>query len=339
MNKVQNGGSAADPLQEQMDAAERLARLMVGEDDERFLLVFESLVNVMDGFRVSEGDAQRGHARGVLIQNAKPHLSRTRSALRTAPSPPPPSTAPGDSIYSDPVFLENARRMISNRERVVGGIPTLEYQDCVAIGSADQWCCTGTLIAENVVVTAGHCCERCSSRVFVGADVTKPEAGQEIEVAERYRHPDYSDNPMANDLTVLILAQRSDAPPRPLAKDGMLEEAGTVRLAGYGNTDVFSSGGYGIRRMVDVPLASDDPKYGADVAKEFVAGAPFLDRDSCNGDSGGPAYVHAEGGWYLVGATSRATASTVRPCGDGGIYTRVRAFEDWIRSIPGANWS
>jgi secreted trypsin-like serine protease len=119
----------------------------------------------------------------------------------------------------------------------------------------------------------------------------------------------------------------------------MLEGAGTVRLAGYGNTDVFSSGGYGIRRMVDVPLASDDPKYGADVTTEFVAGAPFLDRDSCNGDSGGPAYVHAQGGWYLVGATSRATASTVRPCGDGGIYTRVRAFDDWIRSIPGAKWS
>ena len=43
--------------------------------------------------------------------------------------------------------------------------------------------------------------------------------------------------------------------------------------------------------MVDVPLASNDPKYGADAETEFVAGAPFLDRDSCNGDSGGPAYV------------------------------------------------
>lgn len=338
MHTTHDGGSA-DPLQEQMDAAERLARLMVGEDDERFLLVFESLVNVMDGFRASEGGEQRGHVRSVLMQNAKPHLFRARSALRAAPSPAARSAAPADSIYSDPVFLENAKRMISDRERVVGGIPTLDYRDCVAIGSPDQWCCTGTLIAQNVVITAGHCCEGCSSRVFVGADVTKPEAGQEIEVAERYRHPDYSDAPIANDLTVLVLAEQPDVPPRALAEDGMLEAAGTVRLAGYGNTDVFSSGGYGIRRMVDVPLGSDDPKYGADVAKEFVAGAPFLDRDSCNGDSGGPAYVRAEGAWYLVGATSRATASTVRPCGDGGIYTRVRAFQEWIRSIPGAKWN
>ena len=88
--------------------------------------------------------------------------------------------------------------------------------------------------------------------------------------------------------------------------------------------------------MVDVPLASNDPRFGAHVEYEFVAGAPFLDRDSCNGDSGGPAYVKADGAWYFVGATSRATASTVRPCGDGGIYVRVGAFQDWIRSVPGA---
>ena len=90
--------------------------------------------------------------------------------------------------------------------------------------------------------------------------------------------------------------------------------------------------------MVDVPLASTDPKYGADQQTEFVAGAPLLDRDSCNGDSGGPAYIQAEDGWYLAGATSRATASSRRPCGDGGIYTTVSAHLEWVRSVPGGQW-
>jgi len=321
-----------------MDAAERLARLMTGEDDERFLLVFESLVNVMDGVRASEREDPRGHVRSVLVQNARPHLARTRSTLRAAPTRATVAGS-GESIYSDPIFLENAKRLISDRERVVGGIPTLEYQDCVAIGSPDQWCCTGTLVSPNVVLTAGHCFGPCSSRVFIGPDVAKPEDGKVIDVAKAYQHPDYNSNPVGNDLTVLILTEHATVTPRAIAQDSMLEGAVTVRLAGYGNTDVFSSGGYGIRRMVDVPLASDDPRYGADVTREFVAGAPFLDRDSCNGDSGGPAYVRADGSWHLVGATSRATASTVRPCGDGGIYTRVSVFEDWIRSIPGANWN
>jgi len=339
MTTTHIGETAADPLQEQMDAAERLARLMAGEDDERFLLAFESLVNVMDGVRASQPEDPRGHVRSVLVQNARPHLTRTRSTLRAAPTPPPAAASTGASIYSDPVFLENAKRLISDRDRVVGGIPTLEYQDCVAIGSPDQWCCTGTLVGPNVVITAGHCFGPCTSRVFIGPDVSKPEDGQVIEVAKAYQQPDYGSNPVGNDLTVLILAEDAAVTPRPFAQDGMLEAETTVRLAGYGNTDVFSSGGYGIRRMVDVPLAGDNPDYGADVSREFVAGAPFLDRDSCNGDSGGPAYVRADGSWYLVGATSRATASTVRPCGDGGIYTRVSVFEDWIRSIPGANWN
>jgi secreted trypsin-like serine protease len=127
--------------------------------------------------------------------------------------------------------------------------------------------------------------------------------------------------------------------PREIAREAMLAGAASVRLAGYGTTDVEGTVGYGRRRVVDVPLASTDEKYGADPECEFVAGAPFLDRDACTGDSGGPAYVEGDDGWYLAGATSRATRSTFRRCGDGGIYTWVRAYARWIRDVPGGHWS
>lgn len=328
----------ADPLQEQVDAAEQLARLMAGDDDERFLLVFQSLINVVDGFSAQPADKQREQARAVLRQSAKPHLAPTRSGRRLSFARSTPTGPPAGSLYADPVFLENSKRLIKDRKRIVGGVKTSDYRDCVAIGSPDEWCCTGTLIAPNVVVTAGHCYGGCTDRVFVGDDVSKPDDGKVIAVDEAVRHPDYDDDTLSNDLSVLILAEDADLAPRPLAEDGVLEEAQTVRLAGYGNTDPDSTGGYGIRRMVDVPLASNDPAFGADSATEFVAGAPFLDRDSCNGDSGGPAYVKSGADWYLVGATSRATDSAVRRCGDGGIYTRVRVFDEWIRSIPGGHW-
>ncbi len=337
MSKIPDAEPAADPLQEQLDTAEQLARLMVGEDDERFILVFQSLVNVMDGFRGRPADEQRAQARSVLLQSAKPHVAPARSARRTALARP--TGPPADSIYSDPVFLENAKRLIKDRKRIVGGIATSDYRDCVAIGSPDEWCCTGTLVAPNVVVTAGHCHGGCTDRVFVGDNVEQLDAGTVIEVADAVRHPDYDDDSLTSDLSVLILAEDAEVKPRPLAEEGVLEAAQTVRLAGYGNTDVDSMGGYGLRRMVDVPLASNDPKFGADADTEFVAGAPFLDRDSCNGDSGGPAYVRAGDDWYLVGATSRATESAIRRCGDGGIYTRVLAYEDWIRSVPGGHWA
>src|ERR1044072_3148932 len=118
----------------------------------------------------------------------------------------------------------------------------------------------------------------------------------------------------------------------------MLDTASSVRLVGYGHTDTDGSTGYGLRRIVDVPLASDDPSYGSDPATEFVAGAPFPARCGGSAHSGGPAYVQSDGDWYLVGATSRATRSAFRRCGDGGIYTLIPAFSAWVKSIPGGRW-
>jgi secreted trypsin-like serine protease len=337
MNDLGGTGRSGDADQRRVDAAEQLARLVVGEDDESFVLVFGSLLNLVDGFQIRSHHDKLMHAHAVMMRSAAPEATRSTAGRRSAiaPSPGPPV----DSVLSDPVFLANAKRLISNRKRVIGGRPTTEYPDCVALGGKEQWCCTGTLVAPNVVITAGHCLPECAARVLIGVDVTRPEEAQVIEVKNRVVHPIYRTRKPKSDLAVLILAEDARAKPRPLATAEMVAAAESVRLAGYGNTDVYSSGGYGIRRLVDVPMASRDPKYGADARTEFVAGAPFLDRDSCNGDSGGPAYVQADGQWYLAGATSRATASAFRPCGDGGIYTQLAEYDDWIRSVPGGHWS
>lgn len=235
-------------------------------------------------------------------------------------------------MFSDPLFLSNAQWMFKARGRIVGGVPVRGFPDCVAVGTKGRWCCTGTLVAPNVVVTAGHCIEPgCCERVFVGTDVSEPGQGRVITVDDKKTHPSYKPPRKQGDIAVLLLAEAiDDVRPRLIAKASALGKARTVRVVGYGHTDAFGSTGYGIRRMVDVPLASNDPQFGSDPSSEFVAGAPFLDRDSCSGDSGGPAYVVSNGRWLLAGATSRATASSVRTCGDGGIYTLVPAYQEWL---------
>jgi len=70
MESAGNSGSAADPLQEQMDSSEQLARLVAGQDDQRFLLVFHSLVNLLDGFAARPGESGISHARSVLLRSA-----------------------------------------------------------------------------------------------------------------------------------------------------------------------------------------------------------------------------------------------------------------------------
>ena len=256
-----------------------------------------------------------------------------------------------NSIYRDPTYVKNARKYIQSvPQRIVGGEPvyggdtTDAFEDCVAVGAAGQYCCSGTLIAKNVVVTAGHCSPSCVARIFVGNNSDNAAAGKSYEVASVHQHPAYNRG-QHNDLTVLILKEDvTDVRPRAIATKEAIENAFFVRAVGFGNTDTNGTFGYGIKRMVDLPVATIDcgssmgSRYGCDSGLEFVAGGLFLNKDTCRGDSGGPMYVDVGGTWYLAGATSRATDESVRTCGDGGIYVRLDRYVDWIKSIPGGRW-
>jgi secreted trypsin-like serine protease len=72
-----------------------------------------------------------------------------------------------------------------------------------------------------------------------------------------------------------------------------------------------------------------------------VAGRKGSHRDSCKGDSGGPAYVFVDNSYKLAGTTSRATDEAMDVCGDGGVYVRADGLAAWIeeavRGLPGAS--
>jgi hypothetical protein len=308
-------------LQDAAKASMEFARSISGGDKAKLVQAFQAAYNI-----------------AVSAQDESEERSAVAKVLRGVPP------VASQLFNSNPVYVENAARLIQDLNRVVGGVPTTEFADCVAVGSSAQWCCTGTLVAKNVVVTAGHCEGGCSARIFIGTNVTG--SGEEVKVINAVRHPSYNQGGKHNDLTVLILERDvTSVKPRKLATAAMINQATYVRVVGFGNTDPDSTTGYGIRRMVDVPIASvscsaatDQSKYGCDKGLELVAGKPLLNKDSCNGDSGGPIYVKSGNQWYLAGATSRATNNSTRPCGDGGIYVRIDKYATWIRSVPGGHW-
>lgn len=295
-----------DPMQPQIDAALSLAQEVAGDDDAAVVALTQQLLNVSDGF----------------ANPREPALGTSRSTL-----------VPGGR--ADPDFVLHAMEVLIDQERIIGGVevPPGEFLDCVAIGTADQWCCTGTLIAVDRVVTAAHCVAgTCGERVYIGSDVADPSGGVTIAVRRAVVHPEYRPPRPDYDIAILLLDRPAGVPPRRIAAPELVDAASSVRVVGFGNTDVMSRGGYGRKRLVDVPIAGSPLVYGADPATEFAAGAPLLDRDSCQGDSGGPAYVYVRGEWLLAGATSRAVPGSTRPCGDGGVYTRVGVFADWLMS-------
>lgn len=310
-----------DPMQEETDRARAFASAVGQGNKAAELLVLQAAINAADR-------ARHELLRDRLLEHQAPRAGQAMPRVLS------------DSIYDDAVYQANADRLLDQNTRIIGGVPTEDFPDCVAVGAEGSWCCTGTIIAPSVVVTAAHCitgdCRPLA--IFIGSDLRNPQSGRIIRVTEAKAHHAYVDDG-PNDIGVLLLEEDVSVPPRVVGASSIVDVVPSVRLAGYGYVDVYASVQSGERRMVDVPLASNGPKFGADTATEFVAGAPFLDRDSCNGDSGGPAYAWADRRWQLVGVTSRATATRLRQCGDGGIYTRVHSFASWLQSASDNRWT
>ncbi len=258
-----------------------------------------------------------------------------------------PKQPKGARLDQDPRYLAGVRalaRRAAANARIIGGtaVKGKEFADCVAVGDDDRWGCTGTLIAPNVVLTAGHC-EALHTRVFVGNDVDRK--GRVFKVIRHVRHPQW-DNRLRHDVMLLILEKKvTGVKPRPLAPAALVDAASDGRVVGFGTTELAGNLGYGVKRQTDVPIVSqackgqvngrsDDSVYGCHAGKEIVAGKPLLLHDTCKGDSGGPFFLaDRRGRWFLAGVTSRGTDLATTMCGDGGLYVRVDQYRDWIASV------
>jgi secreted trypsin-like serine protease len=227
-------------------------------------------------------------------------------------------------------------------EPIIGGtaVPPGKWPDTVAVlGAAGA--CTGTLIAPDVVLTAGHCAEINPTRVIANSLDYNSASGTSASVKSTTAYPNWENS---YDVAVVVLtAPISGVTPRKIGtactfQAGFVTNA-QVRLVGFGSTDI--QGGGTNSRLNEVTVTVTDPdcsKGNGCVAAvspggEFVAGG--AGKDSCFGDSGGPVYLDTPRGPIVVGAVSRGTATATTPCGDGGIYVRTDKIATWLETTTG----
>jgi endonuclease G len=162
-----------------------------------------------------------------------------------------------------------------------------------------------------------------------------------ISVQRARIHPNYRPANKINDIAVLILPTPARTVPLPMATTQEVTDALETTLVGFGNNDFGSTSGFGLKRQVSVAIDrpadvnAAEARLGYESDVEFTAGGNG--RDTCNGDSGGPAYIVVNGSRKVAGLTSRGFPSGGRPCGDGGIYTRVDVHENFIRETAAAS--
>lgn len=222
---------------------------------------------------------------------------------------------------------------------IVGGsrVPAGAWRDVVAV-LGEYGRCTGTLIAPDVVLTAGHCIDARPTEVVVSTvDYDRP-GGERIKVKWSRAYPSWFES---YDIGVVMLEHVAIPKPRAIAAACLANErltaAAPLTIVGFGLTTPAGDDDNSALHQATIPvldaLCASDPSCLPAIAPkgEFTAGG--RGTDSCFGDSGGPALLDTEDGPVLVGVVSRGLALPGQPCGNGGVYVRADKVVAWIQTV------
>lgn len=196
--------------------------------------------------------------------------------------------------------------------------------------------CTGTIIAENIILTAAHCVVDTNVRnievVFdknVYAPIEKREKVSDLVVHDSYVHTDV----IENDLALLKLKRSIQAGYEVIdlsrSLNLKLPEHTMVQVAGFGFSRVDSFRmGLGTLRKTEVKVDFYEPY------EKLLILDQSENKGICSGDSGGGAFLEKNGELIQLGVNSFVYTRKDNPkkadCRIKAFLTNISYFHPWI---------
>lgn len=176
-------------------------------------------------------------------------------------------------------------------------------------GGAEMGRCSGTVIAPDRVLTAGHCVNAGEDEAWVMT------SSRLVRVVESRRHPEYREEPalraIFNDVAVLT-TDPLETPALGITASRTVEADGVIATYGFGLNE---DNEYGALQAAQITIAF--------VTNDHLFSAPFESGGSnpCLGDSGAPAVLaHTdESGVMHTGVIGVVSTGTAEGCAEGDI--------------------
>ncbi|CAG8282356.1 unnamed protein product [Penicillium salamii] len=232
----------------------------------------------------------------------------------------------------------------SPRPSIVGGseVSIEDYPYQIALLHGGRFSCGGSIISHNYVITAAHCVLTASaSELDIRAGSSFCDSGGSVvNISSIAIHPKYDTVTFENDIAILKLAESVTYGPGigpvgiPHNGSGLPSNGEEVVVSGWG---AVHEGGAPSTKLRAVNVSTMNTKECKALYQDwkpiadsmFCAGVPEGGKDSCAGDSGGPAVANG----ILSGIVSwgHGCARKEYP----GIYSSTTYLRGFIGNITG----
>jgi hypothetical protein len=245
-------------------------------------------------------------------------------------------------VVSSSAFAETGGRLVKSSDPIAASTVGLRFLD-----GENEGGCSGTIIADNLILTAAHCLKGSVPEISFGADMNNPV--QTVSGDFMFIPSDYNDATEAQNRHDIGLIKFSGGLPSGFHPVSLVAPSRSAAVAegvpSKSALHVFTPiivAGYGIDRLGAPPSHFGELKRARLHVSIFRASR--TERQAlqtsfggiCPGDSGGPAFIEKKGTLYLWGVNNLISGakSPISRCGFMGTYADVSSPElaTWLET-------